>query len=426
MRDSMKGTEIMRAFSFRSFVLGLTVLAATGACSDDESKTTLNPEGPPMIRQIFMDERVMVDTNGDGVPDVERTRTQLAFGHHDDIRLEDDPQDGVSNAIASGNKINVVIDELLDGSTLEDILCEDLTYSAIAQGSTPDDIADCAGVDRSDCTAACTHLDADGVPVGIRDRNEDGAPESTMVGGDTFTGLKFKDGIVEVLCDGVSMPIITDGASPTFWNPSGNQQIPAGDIGIRGIGPAIVLIPEGMRTGSSCTIEFDDSVVDKDGHPVCAPPDGDVTKDCPGGENGGNTSEVEWGTQVFALLGSAPPDGQENVNLGQVLLLQFNLDVDETTVAGNVTISDEVGEVAADYIVETNDAAIISIEVTGGLQANTMYTIHVNSGANGLLEIFGGSLAADIDRTFTTGDAPPIPDASTLDAATLDAGAPDA
>lgn len=361
-----------------------------------------------MVRQVFASERVKVDTNGDGTPDVERTRVQMAFGDHPDIPLEDDDRDGVTNALALGNKIRIVIDELLDGSTLEDIACADGTFSVIPSGTTPDDVAECAGVDRRDCTAVCTQIsDVDNQPVGILDENEDGAPDE----------LRFKEDIVHIVCDGVEMPLVYDGLSKTFWNPSGNQQIPAGDIGIGGLGPAIVVIPEGLRTGSTCTIEINDTVVDKDGNPVCAPEGGDIHNDC----SGGDTSRISFGTQVFSLLGTAPPNNAMNVNVAQQILLQFNLDVDDASIAGNVSITSGGSDVPATIQTENNDAAIISIDVTGGMLPNTEYVIHVNSGENGLLEIFGGYLAEDIDITFTTGDAPPVPDAAPpVDGATPD------
>jgi len=431
----------MRFASLTLIGVGALLLLGTAGCGEEDSKTTLNPEGPPMVRQVFMDERVQIDTNGDGTPDAERTKTQLAFGKHPDISLDDDPQDGVSNALALNNKVRIVIDELLDGSTLEQIACADGTFVDVPSGTTPDDVAECAGADRRDCTAVCTQLGPDNQPVGILDTDDDGAADA----------FRFKEGIVNIVCDGETMPLVYDGMTKTFWNPSGNQQIPAGAIGVSGLGPAIVLIPEGMRTGASCGIEIDDSVVDKDGNPVCAPPDGDVDQSCPGN---GDTSLIEFGTQVFQLVGAAPGDGQQYVRLDTKILLQFNLDVEISSVPANVTLSDAGGTVASTVMLES-DNAIVSMTANALMTPETQYTIDITGGPNGIKEIFGGGLAEDIQIQFTTcldvgsecgsnshccsgscmdpGDGTPVcaagtptPDAAVPDADIPDAGTPDA
>jgi hypothetical protein len=432
----------MRIASLTLIGTSALLLLGVSACGEEDSKTQLNPEGPPMVRQVFMDERVQVDTDGDGTPDSERTRTQMAFGSHPDISLDDDPADGVANAIALNNKIRIVIDEILDGSTLEQIGCADGTFVDIPKGTDPDDIAECAGVDRRNCTAVCTQIGPDNQAVGVLDENEDGAADQ----------FRFKDDVLAIVCDGQEMPLLLDGLNKTFWNPSGNQQIPAGSIGVAGLGPAIVVIPEGLRTGASCVIDIDDSVVDKDGESLCAPPGGDVTKACPGN---GDTSLIEFGTQIFALLGAAPGDGQQFVRLDAQVLLQFNLDVDTASIMDNVSISDETGIVAATIMAQMSDGAIISVAVDGDMTPETDYTVNVTGGANGLKEIFGGGLAEDIELTFTTclaegsvceansnccegtcedpGDGttvctapPPMPDADIPDADTTDADIPDA
>ena len=402
-------------------------MLGSAGCGEEDSRTQLNPAGPPMVRQVFMEERVMVDTNDDGTPDSERTRTQLAFGTHKDISDADDPKDGVSNALAANNTIRVVIDELLDGSTMEQVACGRLEdgvlahfdlddgdettlpitnphYSNIVSGSNPDDIADCTGVDRSRCTAACTTAHVphgtfdDSDPIGVLDLDDDGAADA----------FRFKEGVVSVICDGTEMPLDLEAQAfqghtdedeiRTFWNPSGNQQIPAGTVGVAGLGPAVVIKPTGLRTGSSCSIEFDDSIVDKDGEPVCAPPNGDVDAACPGR---GDTSLIPFGTQVFSLVGSAPTNDQQYVRLNTQVLLQFNLDVDSDTVGGNVSLADAGGAISSTIQLES-DNAIVSILPDANLQPETEYTISITGGASGVKEVFGGGLAEDIEVTFTT------------------------
>jgi len=377
---------------------GIALLFAV-ACSDDETKTGLNPEGPPMVRQVFAFERVLVDNGAGGT--VERTKLQLAFGTHADALPEEDDGE-VINALALGQEIRIVMDELLDGSTLEDIACADGTFDAIPSGTTPDDIAECAGVDRRDCTAVCTEIGPDNQPVGILDTDEDGAADD----------LQFKEDVVHLTCGGVETDLQI---GMTFWQPSGNQQVPAGDIGLGGLGPAIILVPVGLRTGVTCGITFDNSVVDKDGERVCAPPDGDVEKDCPGD---GDTDLIEFGVQVFKLLGSTPINNQEGVALTSPVLLQFNQRVDAQSATANITMADTNGPVVITAVPQTDDPALVTVTVTGGLQPLTEYTLTVNAD---LEEIFGGTLADDIVITFTTRDAAPVPDAGIPDAGLPDA-----
>ena len=58
------------------------------ACSDDSSSTDLHPEGPPMVQQVFVQEKVISETTT-------REKFQLAFGDHPEIPLPDeDPVNG--------------------------------------------------------------------------------------------------------------------------------------------------------------------------------------------------------------------------------------------------------------------------------------------------------------------------------------------
>jgi hypothetical protein len=404
-------------------VTNLVALALAGAvalasCGDDRSRTELNPAGPPMVRQVFMTERVTV-MNGDGSTTTRR-EIQLAFGDHPDISTETDDR-RVINALAAGQRIRVVVDELLDGSTLESVVCADQTLDDIPSGSTPDDLAACSptlNVDTSKCKAVCTQPDGAGLPIGILDDNADGAPDR----------LQFKPDVVSMVCGGT--PVALD-LPRSFWSPSGNQQLPAGDVGVDGLGPAIVLVPETIRTGANCTIAFADSVVDKDGLPVCAPSGGDIDQACPGGERAGDTSLIQFGTEVFALSISNPANGAQNVpttqaNMPRPIQLLFNVGVAVGSV-GAISLADENGEVAISIAVNANDTTSVTVNADGGLQPETSYTLTIASGPNGLTDAFGGELARDVVIAFSTAPAPPAADAAppAADAGVADAGPAD-
>ena len=152
MRDVAHGRRGQRAAG--RVGLGALLWAAAGlavGCSDNKSATDLNPDGPPMVRQVFVEEDVPV---GDPANNVFQPRLQLAFGDHPDIpTVADDPTGGddrkVNNAVPkTGAKIRVVLDELLLGSRLEEIECDDMgTWSRVPDDATPDDVAHCAGED---------------------------------------------------------------------------------------------------------------------------------------------------------------------------------------------------------------------------------------------------------------------------------------
>ena len=284
----------------QGLAVGMAVMVFAG-CDERTSATELNPEGPPMLRQLIVTERVNT-TNDMGNPIV-RIVQQFAFGTHPDFAEAGD-LDGngtVTNAIARGNQsLRVVIDELLVGNNLEEIACADGTWSRVLPGTTPDNIADCAGPELSRCTGDFTVCVGSDGPVGILDENEDGAVDDT----------RMLDGIISLTCDGVDMPL---DLQQSFYQPSGNQQIPAGGVGLNGLGPALVLVPtDGMRTGAQCALFIDDTVVDKDNQALCAPPGGDITLDCTPGDLTG----LGFGVEPMRLTGADPPNNSTNISLG--------------------------------------------------------------------------------------------------------------
>jgi hypothetical protein len=345
-----------------------------------------------MVQQVFVQEKV---SSGTAV----REKFQLAFGDHPEIPLPDeDPVNGddreVNNAVARGTaRLRVVFDEILKGNALEEIACADGSFSVVPDGADPDDIKDCSGPDLSGCIAVC--IGASG-PVGILDENEDGAADDVRMR--DYGGGELA---VSIMCGDQMMPLDPEAS---YYNPSGNQLLPAVDFpqNINGLGPALVLVPlDGMKTGSSCTLTFRDEVKDKDGENVCAPQDGDIDAGC----DGGDTSRIAFTVEPLALFGSAPEDGEVDVPLTDFgiedanILLQFIAAIDPATLDA-ITLVDMMGDpVPFTAAVSADDAAIVTLTVTGGYMPETMYTLTIGTG---LTDKYGGPLPAEITISFTT------------------------
>jgi hypothetical protein len=379
---------------------------ALAACGETDSATDLNPAGPPMVRQVFVKE----------VPDPRadprgREALQLAFGDHPDIPLpEEDAAFGddrvVDNAVARGGGavLRVVVDELLLGNRLEEIECSDGSYSRVPDDADPDDIADCSGPDLSRCQAVCVDHG------GIKDADQDGAVDYDN--GYGFRMIDYGDGELgaSVVCDGEPQPLIAEGSDRSYYFPSGNQLIPANaanagdpDAAPSGLGPALVLVPSlGLRSGATCTVAFHAEVVDKDGKRVCAPPGGDVERDCPAS---GDTGEIQF--QVEPLLfqpgRSTPSEGDTVSATGLALSLVFSAAIDTDTFdavslsAGGADVPIEVS-----YAVigggETDPTNLI-VQATGGFQPGTDYTLAIGAG---LTDVLGGAIAETVELHFST------------------------
>jgi hypothetical protein len=382
----------------------LSVVAALSGCGGDESTAELDTEGPPMVRQVFVQEKE--PTAGGGT--LERFR--LAFGDHPDIptREEDSLGDDrvVENAVAFADeaKIRVVLDELLLGNHIEEIECADGSFSRVPVGTDPDDIARCSGPDLSGCEAVCIGPSG---PIGIRDNNSDGAVDPDF-GEGAQGGLRmidYGDGelAVSVVCDGERMPLIAQlGTSSrrSFYNPSGNQLIPA-DTGVEGLGPALVLFPAlGLKAGSTCGLRFRPEVVDRDGNRVCAPPDGDVGQDCPGD---GDTTAVQFQVEPFALRASEPDPGDvvtATAGTDQTIFLEFVTDVDPATMDG-ITLSTGGEDVAIARAPGSLGYQVV-VTVVDGYQPASEYTLRIDTGVTDLL---GGGPAEPLTIDFTTAAA---------------------
>jgi hypothetical protein len=245
----------MRIGSFARSALALGIFAV--GCSSDDSMTTLRPDGPPEVLQVFLMEDV-----DDGMGNIS-PQMNLAFGLHQDTcspdaggRLpEENPfcyevGDGtVQAASRDAQRIRIVFDELLQGSTVEDFSCA-CVDSANGCGAGPEATSDpvlCPG----DPDVQGKWLDADDNQV----------PDQAQ----------FKPGVVTISCmDGTTLMF---GPTDGYYSPSGNQQVPVA-LGLgEGLGPSIVLETVGqLPSDTDCTINFN-GVTDKSGEaPMYATP----------------------------------------------------------------------------------------------------------------------------------------------------------
>jgi hypothetical protein len=386
--------------------LACAVLAmiAGAACTDTDSATSLNPEGPPMVRQVRLSEQYLDSSM------ISRTRTVFAFGTH----LLAEPADvhPVSTALAVGNRLRIVMDELLVGNNLEEIECRGTvdadpggeSFGRVPVGADPDDVARCAVADdvlRETCKASDSHsvcicrLDAGcqrengtmvapGEPVGVLDRNQDGSAD----------GMRFIPDSVGIQCGSIAVPIDPDFS---YWNPSGDQNRPAMG-GFDALGPAIVLTPAGaLPTGTSCSLAFSPEVVDKQGLAVCVPPGGEIAAGCAPGELGA----FSFGVEPLAILSSTITDGQTNVSRTASLLFSFIVPLDPATIA-NVQITPPPP--AAPVITLPTNLMNMSIRVDfsgAPLAAQTQYTVTFPAT---ITDTYGRPLPEARTFRFTTGN----------------------
>ncbi|HEY4059671.1 MAG TPA: Ig-like domain-containing protein [Kofleriaceae bacterium] len=336
------------------------------------------------------------------------TRRVFAFGTHP--TATDADEHPVTQASASGNALRIIMDELLQGDRLEEVACRapvntDGSFSKVPDGTTPDDIAHCSTaqdilpatckgphtVCLCDLAAGCmvnTTLVAQGAPVGVLDMNQDGSADDS----------ELIKGAVGLTCGAITVDI---DQNMSYWNPSGNQQVPAMG-GFEALGPAIVLVPaRGLPTSLKCHLTFGNGdngtpvVLDKQGIAPCAPVDGDVKNDC----TPGDTSAFEFQVEALKLDAGFGMDGMTGVSRMDPLIFLGNAQLDMTSVlaAGNVTITPAP---PATPVITIDMGQNIKITVPGGLAPNTMYTVTFTTGVH---DNYGQSAPAAIVYHFTTG-----------------------
>ena len=374
------------------------VLAATfgvAACTDYDSTTNLNPAGDPMIAQVRMKETYV--TSGSMFTS---TRRVFGFGTHPQANEAD--SHAVATATASGNLFRVIMDELLVGNNLEEVACRaainaEGSYSRVPANTTPDDIARCSSAQDvlpgtcqgehavcicaipTGCSVGATTI-AEGAPVGVLDMNQDGAADDT----------RLIRGAVGIQCGTIDVPIDQD---MSYWNPSGNQQVPAMG-GFEALGPAIVVVPQtGLPTNTMCQLKFDPSVVDKQGNQVCAPPEGDFLD---GTCAAGDVSAFKFGVEALSFAPSIT-NGAMGVSRTTVITFLGNANLDATAITG-VTITPTP---PTPPVITIDMLKNIKISfAAGALLPTQTYTITLTPTVK---DTFGQPLTMPIVLTFTTG-----------------------
>jgi Bacterial Ig-like domain len=386
--------------------LACAVLAMTAgaACTDTDSATNLRPEGPPMVRQVRVTERYL------DAAMTARTRIVFTFGTHPLA----EPADAhpVETAIAVGNSLRIIVDELLVGNNLEEIGCRGTvdddpgsseSFGRIPLGADPDDVARCAvgnDVLRSTCKGSDRHsvcicqrdggcirngeMVPRGEPVGVLDANQDGSADA----------MRFIPGAVGIQCGSINVPI---DLVASHWNPSGDQNRPAMG-GFDALGPAIVLRPAGaLPTGVACSLTFSSEVVDKQGVGVCAPPAGDIAAGC----TPGDLSEVSFIVEPLSIVSSMITDGQTNVPRSPLFLLTFIAPLDPASIQ-NIQITPAPPTPPVISFVAATMNMSVRLDFSGGpLAAQTQYTVTIPTT---ITDAYGRPLEEARTISFTTGN----------------------
>jgi hypothetical protein len=399
-----------------TWILMLSPAIAIG-CTTVDSPTDLDPEGPPMVRQVFVMEttRNCPPPMPADCPSFITTQPPgaLAYGTHPDA-VHDDLKHPVLHASpASSTGIRVVMDELLIGNYLEEIACNALVdndqYSAVPVGATPEDIAKCAvkpDLLVQTCTGEFAVCIGPNGPVGVLDQipiGGDGASDDTQ----------FIDGAVGIRCGSITPAL---DLQLSFWQPSGNQQPPA-QGGLALLGPAVVLNAiHGLPTSQVCTIVFSDAVTDKTNNTVCAPkwgPDGAPTEDyrwppldandAPVECIAGDTSDIAFTVDELRVVGGVPENGTgvPRVKSGETfaeLKLTFNAQIDQASFA-NATLTPAAGAITANPTTPPDNKSV-AIQVAGGLAAQTDYTLTIPTPK----DYYGIPMPTALVRHFRTGN----------------------
>jgi hypothetical protein len=402
--------------SSRKVIAVIAAALAAGAvgCTDYDSNTDLNPDGPPMIRQVRMR---AVTTDALGNP---TTTTVFAFGEHPDATEKDYPA-GVPNSPVTGavlnNKFRVIVDELLVGNNLEEIACrapvDSDAYSAVPEGATPEDIANCAVAKDAlpaRCPATMSHavcicqIDAGcgtvekGQPVGVLDVNQDGAADDT----------RMIAGAAGIRCGSIDVPIDLNNS---YWNPSGNQNKPAMG-GFDALGPAIVIAPDSaaphngaLPSGQNCQLVFSPNVVDKTGHELCTPPGGAVeTIDDQGNHHKttcteGDTSGFTFDTQAFTIRNNSFMDGATGVSRTNDVILVASAPIDPSSYTAAITVTGPGNTPVTGYTISQPMPQSLRIKWNGSLSATTTYTLSISSALEDTYDL----PVTPVTFTFTTG-----------------------
>jgi hypothetical protein len=331
----------------------------------------------------------------------------VVFGYGSHPLATADDAHPVSEAVAAGNRLRVVFDELLVGNHLEEIACRDVVdddmWARVPLGADPDDIARCAAADdelRAMCSeghpqSVCLCQRAEGcmrggiaVPqgdaVGVLDANLDGAADRT----------RLIAGSVGIRCT-LARDVVADVAidlSASFWTPSGNQTAPASG-GFDALGPAVVLVPrDPLPTSARCGLAFSPEVTDKQGLAVCASVDGSADAAC----TPGDVSAVQFGVEPLALAARQPRPGSVGVSRAGPILIDTNAPVSVATLAAIQISPAPPGAVTASVMA----SGVLQLALAAPLAALTLYTVTIPTAVT---DTRGQPLPAPIQYSFTTG-----------------------
>ncbi len=381
---------------------GIAILVLLGSCTNSESFTDLRPEGPPQILQVRLLENYQDSTKRFV------SRRVFAFGSHPMASV--DEAHPVLTAAAAGQRLRIIMDELLVGNTLEEIECrgpvDEDAFDVVPRGATPDDIAACAvpgdslaGSCKGPRAVCLCHLDAGcggvgkGEPIGVKDVNQDGAADNTG----------FRRGAVGIRCDGQDVPMDLD---MSYWTPSGTQQVPA-QGGFEVLGPAIVLVPrdETLPTSTTCSLTFSRDVIDKQGDSVCAPPAG-RPRDCDPTLQGescqaglvcspGDVTAVSFKVEPLRFNVSVA-DGATGVSPSNAIIGDANSRLSASSLA-NITITG--GAVDPVFTVTATLPTQLKITFAAPLAPTTTYTLTIPTSVT---DVFGQGLPAPVVIHFTT------------------------
>ncbi len=253
-------------------------------------------------------------------------------------------------------------------------------------GSNPNSVCICA---RAGGCIVGTDTVNMGDPVGVLDANQDGAADDT----------RFIQGAVGIRCNNtIDVPI---DLQASFWEPSGDQQVPAKG-GFDVLGPAVILTPDGpMPTGTTCGVVFDPSVTDKEGLGVCAPPTGDYTIGC----SPGDVSQFHFGVEVLEINIQGVTDGQTDVSPTDAIIGASNAPMDMATINNtNITLAVTAGNVNVPLSITpingTPPSGFRASPSTPPLLSNTPYTLTITTGVH---DTYGLSQPAIEVIHFTTG-----------------------
>ncbi len=110
-----------------------------------------------------------------------------------------------------------------------------------------------------------------------------------------------------------------------------------------------------------------------------------------------------FATESLAVIGVVPTDGSANQSVNTAVMVQFNSDMDPTTInSSTLSLTDNQGNVVATTVTYDAGTETATLTPTAPLSNSTSYTLDVVSGAGGVADLNGNTLAADFTSSFTT------------------------